>query len=1042
MSTFLLFLVNTTFVITPSSAATNVTIGYQGPLTGPEAQIGNDQINGVKYAINTFNEKFDGKIKVTLKAIDDQGDPSIAPKVADTAAKDSNLLGIVGPAYSGAARTSFATYRSALIPLISPSASNPTLTDPNQAFYGSPIFHRLAITDVSQGPALYKIAIAGVSNPKVFVLDDRSNYAGDLVQYMKNAGATFVGQDSVSDTTRDWTPSAAKIKASAANVVIYLGYFAQAVTFFKQLRDLGYTGVLAGPEGILSPELVNSSSAQVIDGVRITSSILPVGYVSPSLDIDFKKRLGTSPGTFILESIDATNIMLYCIANGTRTRIAMLNCIDSYSGVSLSGRDIYFDQNGDIRFPSWYEFWAKKDTPGTFPFVLMTNTKRFATLESTIEAFPWYKFVRDAANPILFYSCKTGNCEIHSIGEDGSGETNLTKNGAVDTDPSWSPDGTKIVFVSNRDQSSQIYTMNADGSSQTRITFTGSEKWGPSWSPDGTKIAFSSRSSNITQISVVDLNTKVEKDITKNLITSTSWENEGYPKWSPDGKKIVYWQHLDGDKGKPSEIYLIDSDGSNKKQLTSLSAVSYFPSWSPDGTKIAFTVNGFGTISLYTMNSDGSNQTRLPQDAVKKFRSSWAPDGKRIIYDGENSGPTNPNVVNNLYIINISDYTVRKITELTSGPGANAPSWFVPITPIIEVSPTPTPPTCSGKNVIGAASLTRLTNSTVRVEAVVNACSYEIVVSKDSGETFSSGSVNLEIAGNTTVREDFVNATCETGYSFYIKAWTEKNASGTLNRSDTNRMLSATCATSTTPTKPTTPSFSAVNFSGNKININVNIGSSSTRPDKVYLVAPKLGFTSANPNQGTINGNTASWSLDLNSLTGGTAIPLEIVGEKDGVKSEPLTGSYNVPTAAKVTSVPAAPTKFSSRIVGSSALITVQVGTNGKDAPSEAFLFSKSLGVSKSEAISGEIVGDKAIIEVPLKASMAGKKYPVTIYLTNSKGESKPLNSTLSIPAAPKKPSLPTAIPKPSAQETVICVRANQTRTFTGASCPTGWTKR
>jgi hypothetical protein len=233
-----------------------------------------------------------------------------------------------------------------------------------------------------------------------------------------------------------------------------------------------------------------------------------------------------------------------------------------------------------------------------------------------------------------------------------------------------------------------------------------------------------------------------------------------------------------------------------------------------------------------------------------------------------------------------------------------------------------------------------------------------------------------------------------------------------------------------------------VNFSGNKININVNIGSSSNRPDKVYLVAPKLGFTSANPNQGTINGNTASWSLDLNSLTGGTAIPLEIVGEKDGVKSEPLTGSYNVPTAAKVTSVPAAPTKFSSRIVGSSALITVQVGTNGKDAPSEAFLFSKSLGVSKSEAISGEIVGDKAIIEVPLKASMAGKKYPVTIYLTNSKGESKPLNSTLSIPAAPKKPSLPTAIPKPSAQETVICVRANQTRTFTGAACPTGWSKK
>jgi hypothetical protein len=242
--------------------------------------------------------------------------------------------------------------------------------------------------------------------------------------------------------------------------------------------------------------------------------------------------------------------------------------------------------------------------------------------------------------------------------------------------------------------------------------------------------------------------------------------------------------------------------------------------------------------------------------------------------------------------------------------------------------------------------------------------------------------------------------------------------------------------------KPSTPTFSAVTFSGNKININVNLGSSSNRPEKVYLVAPKLGFTSANPNQGTISGNSATWSLDLNSLLGGTAIPLEIVGEKDGVKSDSLIGTYQVPGSTKATSIPAAPTKYTSRIVGTSVLITVQVGTNAKSAPSEALLFSKSLGIAWPKTISGDIAGSKAIFEIPLKSSMAGKKYPLTIYLTNSIGESKPLNAILSIPAAPKKPTIPTALPQPQVPETVICVRANQTRTFTGDTCPTGWSKK
>jgi hypothetical protein len=174
-------------------------------------------------------------------------------------------------------------------------------------------------------------------------------------------------------------------------------------------------------------------------------------------------------------------------------------------------------------------------------------------------------------------------------------------------------------------------------------------------------------------------------------------------------------------------------------------------------------------------------------------------------------------------------------------------------------------------------------------------------------------------------------------------------------------------------------------------------------------------------------------------------LPLEIISERDGVRGDPLAGSFQVPAildATRATSVPLAPKNFKSRIIGSSAVITVEATTKSGALATNGFLFSKSLGISKAEAIEGDVVGEKVILEVPIKASMAGKRFPVTIYLANQKGESKPLNATLSIPAAPKVPSIPTALPTPKAPKTVICIRANQTRAFTGTSCPPGWEKR
>ena len=263
----------------------------------------------------------------------------------------------------------------------------------------------------------------------------------------------------------------------------------------------------------------------------------------------------------------------------------------------------------------------------------------------------------------------------------------------------------------------------------------------------------------------------------------------------------------------------------------------------------------------------------------------------------------------------------------------------------------------------------------------------------------------------------------------------------------TSAKPSPSAATTVVKAKPETPTFSLVNFVGNKINIDVNLGNyGDSAPDKIYLVAPKLGFNLENPLEGLISGNKATWSIDLGKLLSGDAIPLEIVAEKNGIKSNPLNGSYRVPFASgadKSLSIPIAPKNFKSRLVGNSEFVTVTVTEKKGALPTSAFLFSKSLGLNKNNAIRGEFVGSNAVFEVPVSVNMLGKKYAVTIYFANSKGESAPLNASIAFPALQNFNSIPTTVlPNKKPISTIICVRSNQSRVFEGSKCPIGWNKK
>ncbi len=349
-------------VSSASAAAKTYTIGYQGPLSGGEASTGIDEQNAVKYAIKLFMAK-NPTIKIKLVSIDDQGDPAVAGTVAPGIGTNKSILGIVGPAYSGATIASLPYYKAGGLALISPSATRVSLTDPASPDFGSPVFHRNVATDDKQGPALAKYATKGVSNAKVFIFDDQSAYAVPLAGYVTSglksvSGASLVGTDSVPNTTTDFSPTIAKIKTSGANVVIYTGYYSQAAVFIKQLRDSGSTAVFAGGDGVFNAQFAVLAGASA-EGSRLTG-VAGLADVGAKVEAAFKKSMGVSSGVYAVEAFDGANIFLNGIKAGKTTRAAMLKWVNSYKGKGIGGATLGFDKNGDIAVGGFSGFTVTK----------------------------------------------------------------------------------------------------------------------------------------------------------------------------------------------------------------------------------------------------------------------------------------------------------------------------------------------------------------------------------------------------------------------------------------------------------------------------------------------------------------------------------------------------------------------------------------------------------------------------------------------------------------------------------------------------------
>ena len=290
----------------------------------------------------------------------------------------------------------------------------------------------------------------------------------------------------------------------------------------------------------------------------------------------------------------------------------------------------------------------------------------------------------DTQAQIAFVSERDGNREIYVMDADGKNPRRLTNNRHADWNPSWSPDGKHIAFTSNRAGSLQIYVMDADGGNQQNLSNNDIDGSDPSWSPDSKRIAFTAsvKDGNILligkrevehrqwQIYVMDTDGKNQRNL------SNSDFDEWDPSWSPDGKHIA---HVSIKDEFGMGIYVMDADGKNQRRLTDDLSHEGEPSWAPNGERIAFVSYRDENSDIFVMDADGENQRRLTRHPSPDTEPSWSPDSKRIVFVSTRDGNKD------IYVMNADG--ARQVRRLTKDRSDDIePSWFDPAF-VVEIAP-------------------------------------------------------------------------------------------------------------------------------------------------------------------------------------------------------------------------------------------------------------------------------------------------------------------------------------------------------------------
>lgn len=332
----------------PLHAADTIKLGVGGAHSGDLASYGLPTVKAAEMVVKEINAKGGilGK-QVELLVEDDVCKPEVATNTA-TKLVSRQADAIIGHICSGATKAALGIYRDARIIAISPSATNPELTQ--SGLY--PNFYRTIASDDAQARLEVDFAIGKLKVKKIAVLHDKGDYGKGLAEFAKrfiedSKQATVVLFEGVTPGAVDYSAVVQKIRRAEAEAVIYGGYHPEASSIVSQMRKKNMNTLFISDDGVKDDTFIKVAQ-KYAEGVYATG---PKDTTKNPLAVAaieaHKKAYGADPGAFFLNAIAATRAILNAIEKANSTDYDAVGRALRTQFVETPLGRIRFDRRGD-----------------------------------------------------------------------------------------------------------------------------------------------------------------------------------------------------------------------------------------------------------------------------------------------------------------------------------------------------------------------------------------------------------------------------------------------------------------------------------------------------------------------------------------------------------------------------------------------------------------------------------------------------------------------------------------------------------------------
>jgi branched-chain amino acid transport system substrate-binding protein len=352
-----------------AAADKTVTVGINLPFTGADAHDAELIKDGAMLAIDEANAK--GGVagyKIEVLQLDDgtatagQYDPAQAATNARKMVSNDAVVAAIGPQMSGSGKAMSPILSQGGLATITPSSTNPDITDPKFAGQyrpkGKAIYFRTVTTDAFQGPNMANYFADTLKVKSVYVLDDSGAYGVGIANTFQaqaaKRGIKILGRDQLNPKEADYTTTLTKIKALNPDAIYYGGVGQAGVKLVKQSYDIIPKVIKSGGDGVYGAEILTGAGFPAAEGWYATTAspnLVEEPEAAPMVE-RFAKKYGKQPENYSLTAYDAALVILDAVgriaASGKEvTRDAVRDAIQASHVKTLQG-EVSFDANGDI----------------------------------------------------------------------------------------------------------------------------------------------------------------------------------------------------------------------------------------------------------------------------------------------------------------------------------------------------------------------------------------------------------------------------------------------------------------------------------------------------------------------------------------------------------------------------------------------------------------------------------------------------------------------------------------------------------------------